>query len=506
MPNIEIDNTFRKFLKLLKMKFPYKSTRRQFICKIPFLYLFILICPSLLNCKQLVDIPSPVTSTSETNVYTNNQTAIAVLTGIYANMSNADITTGSITSISLLSGLSADEITLYNDGNILPYTEYYRNSLNANTTGHDLWIASYQTIFVANSAIEGIENSTSLTTSIKQQLIGEAKFIRSFCYFYLLNLYGDVPLVLGTDYIINSNIPRSPTSNVYQQIVADLNDAINLLHNEYLAADLTTITTERVRPNKWAAIALLAKVHLYMGDYVNAEKMSTAIISNSTTYNLNTLEEVFLKNSSESIWQLQPVRNDLTNTQEARLFVLPPTGPTTSTYPPYPFYLNNSIVNGFEPGDQRREKWIGHVTISTTTYHFPYKYRNATPNAEVTEYSTILRLAEQYLIRAESRAQQDNLPGAQADLNTIRQRSGLKNVILTSKSAVLTSILNERRSELFTEWGHRWLDLKRTHIIDSVMSIATPLKGGSWNTNWRLYPIPLSDLSKNPNLLQNQGY
>ena len=114
------------------------------------------------------------------------------------------------------------------------------------------------------------------------------------------------------------------------------------------------------------------------------------------------------------------------------------------------------------------------------------------------------------MIQAEARAQQDNFAGALNDLNTIRSRAGLGPVTTSDKTTLLNAILHERQVELFMELGHRWFDLKRTGKIDEVMNIATPIKSNganTWQSYQQLYPIPYnSDLTKAPNLTQNEGY
>jgi hypothetical protein len=138
---------------------------------------------------------------------------------------------------------------------------------------------------------------------------------------------------------------------------------------------------------------------------------------------------------------------------------------------------------------------------------FPNKYKYKTAPGSTIEYSMILRLAEQYLIRAEARVQQNKLSDAIADLNTIRSRAGLGSIDVNStKDQILTAILHERQVELFTE-AQRWFDLKRFGLIDSVMTVVTPQKGGSkWDTNQQYYPIPLTDIQNDNNIVQNQGY
>ncbi len=118
----------------------------------------------------------------------------------------------------------------------------------------------------------------------------------------------------------------------------------------------------------------------------------------------------------------------------------------------------------------------------------------------------VLRLAEQYLIRAEARAETGDLTGALDDLNVIRSRAGLANSTASTQEEILAAILHERQTELFTEWGHRWLDLKRTGNVDDVMPTVAAEKGGSWETTDQFYPVPLSEIDRNPNLTQTPGY
>ena len=111
---------------------------------------------------------------------------------------------------------------------------------------------------------------------LANQLTGEAKFMRAFCYFYLVNAFGDVPLITSTNYLVNETMPRAPAMEVYRQIIADLKGAKDLLANDYSYSN-----GEKVRPNKWVAIALLARAYLYTGDWVNAEAEATSVISNT---------------------------------------------------------------------------------------------------------------------------------------------------------------------------------------------------------------------------------
>ena len=334
--------------------------------------------------------------------------------------------------------------------------------------------------------------------------MGEALFVRAFCHFYLVNMFGDVPLITNTKVLENTNKPRTPTADVYKSVIADLEAAKNLLGVNYPG------NAERTRPNKAAATALLARVYLYTGNFAAAELQASEVIANTATYKILPTAEmnnVFLKNSQEAIWQLQVVNTGLNrNTFEGNTIV--PTGT--------PLYRltkgTTGLEDAFETGDRRRANWVATFTTTTNlvyTYPFKYKVRVGTP---VTEYSMVLRVAEQYLIRAEARAQQNKLGDAVNDLNIIRQRAGLGNLgALSDLPSAMLAIEKERRLELFTEWGHRWFDLKRWKSVtgDATKTRADdilPATKTAWKPTAKLWPIPTSALTTNPNLTPNPGY
>ncbi|BAV07689.1 outer membrane protein, nutrient binding [Filimonas lacunae] len=455
------------------------------------------------GCRKLVEVQAPVTGITAGNVYETDATAIAVMTGMYTQMSLSSLPDGA--NLSLCLGMSADEFTLYAGVTNTGYQRYYQNAHSALLgLTPDFWTGFYNMIYTTNSVLEGVENSPALTPAVKQQLQGEAKFMRAFSYYYLVNLFGGVPVVTSTNYNTNGGLARSAAADVWKRIIVDLTDAKALLSGTYLDATLLKASAERVRPTRWAAIGLLSRAYLYSGDYVNAAAMADTLIANATSFSIVGLNSAFLKASAgnnEAIWQLQAVATGF-NTQEARLFIIPSTGPAAS----FPVYLRDSLLNSFEKNDKRKTSWINSVTTGGTTYSFPYKYKVNTVNAAVTEFSTVLRLGEQYLIRAEARAKLHNTTDARTDMNVIRKRAGLDTLTLTDETALLDTLQHERRVELFSEWGHRWLDLKRTGKADAVMPAVTAAKGGTWSTNWQLYPIAFKELQADPALKQNEGY
>ena len=477
-----------------------------------------IFCFIHISCKKLVEAPPPSDQVAESNVFSVDATAISVMNGLYTSMNGngGNYLAQGNRSIGLLQSLAADELTLYSGtGGVL--LAYYQNTFSAkDNTGSEQWDPLYNYIYQCNAAIEGLNNSSGLTPKVKIQLLGEAKFFRAFCYFYLVNLFGDVPLTLTTDPKINLLLSRTPKAQVYFQIIQDLKDAEELLSESFLNGNLSDITKERIRPTKWAAAALLSRVYLYTENYADAEQQSNFVINNTSLFGPISsvpLNSVFLKNSRETIWQIQPTERDF-NTKEAQIMVLlpPSTGPNTYDQP---VYLSDNLLSSFEANDQRAmaPNWINSVIFSGTTYSFSHKYKvNSSPGvtkpSDMKEYFMVLRLGEQYLIRAEARTHLGET-NAVDDLNAIRHRAGLSNYAgPIDKTSLLTAILHERQVELFCEWGHRWFDLKRTNSLDSVMSVIAPLKSGGlpWQSYQQWCPITLSELQRGPNLVQTPGY
>lgn len=442
---------------------------------------------ALFSCKKFVEVQPPADLLSSDLVFSSDNTAIATLTGIYSQMMS-DGTQFCSAYMSLYAGMAADELYYYTPDQKAEFTTNEISLLNHPIIESGFWNPCYRYIYAANKIIEGAAKSKSISATVKDRLTGEAKFIRAFCYFHLVNLFGDVPLILNTDFSSNSRVSRTSKESVYTQMVSDLKDAENLLPAVHPSAN-------RARPNKYAAAALLGRVCLYLKDWSNAEAQSSLVIG-SGMYSLNPdLNAVFSLGSNETIWQLKPVVPSR-NTWDGNL-ILPASSTSTPTY-----LLTNSLMSAFEPGDQRKTAWTKSRIFSGDTLYYPYKYRIKTGTA-VTEYYLVFRLAELYLIRAEARAEQNNLAGAAADLNLVRSRAGLLPTTASDAASMMLAIEKERRIELFAEWGHRWLDLKRTGRVDAVLGA---LKPGTWSATDALWPVPQTQINLNPSLTQNPGY
>lgn len=456
---------------------------------------------SLFSCKKYVDAGTPVNLLTPDKVFSDSTATLGAVLALYSNANiNGTSLYPTIGSASLIydlcmyGAMSADEAYLYNNSY---YDPYRTNTLAASANpGNVIYPFPYQAVNIADKDIEGISGSSALSTPLKNQLIGECEFWRAYAYFNLVNYFGDVPLVTTTNVAANAALPRTPATDVYKQIIADLADAKAKVSVAYPSA-------EKARVNQATVYALLARVYLYQQKWDSAEYYATQVIG-SGNYSLEPdLNNVFIKTSKETIWQtISHVSAGTSGVTKMGVSWIP-----SGTVPI--FVLYDTLAKTFETGDQRLANWTKSMTYNGSTFYYPYKYKIRVNTASGNEYNVMFRLAEQYFIRSEARAMQNNLSGAQDDLNMVRNRAGLANTTAATQADLLLALEHERWVELFTEMSDRWYNLKRTGRIDAVLPLTkaalfTPQN--PWQPFQALYPIPLSEITSNPRLTQNPLY
>lgn len=456
----------------------------------------------VVSCEKLVEVAPPVTSTNGENVFEYTSTTISAVTGLYAAMSSATFSAvGDIRTINVYAGLYTDELSLFPSPNVNRiYQDFFTNSLSAQKGGNggQYWNLMYARIYRCNALLVGINNSINIPDGIKKQLIGEVLFVRSLCYYYLLNFYGNIPWIDGIDYTINSHVKRNNSTEILKYLVADLTKAKDSLSLNYLDASLLkTVNNARFRPTSYAASALLIKVLLLQEDWINAELEANRVISNSQVFSLDSLNAVFLTTSKEAIWQLQ-VTSSNGATEEGNKFILPTTGASESA----PLFLNPRLVAAFEKNDRRKQAWIG----TARSYNYAFKYKVANSVGSPSEALVVFRLSEVYLNRSEARARQGKIDLSLNDLNQVRSRAWLGKVMGVAQDKLIDTILHERQVELFTEFGNRFIDLKRFNKIDLIMPSVSIDKGTTWQPYFSFFPLAQSEVQANPNIEQTPGY
>lgn len=451
---------------------------------------FLLILCFFSSCEDFVEVEAPDHQLPVAVVFENQETARSAMLGIYYQLfRSVAFSNGHTSSVTALAGLSAGTLTPVDATNTV-FTEFLQHEvLPQNPNNQNLWSSAYQVVYMINSFLEGLEASDSLPEELANQLRGEALFVRGFTYFYVRQLYGKAPLIVTSDYRLNASAASNTPEEIRIQILADLQTAESLLSDAYPQQERTNV-------NRYVVKALLARIALYEENWELALQYSNEVIAQTALYSLEeNVNNVFLANSQEAIWQISPLGggNSTTNTHEWTIF--------SSAFPQ--LRLTAGFENNFETGDLRKEYWIEQHPENST--YRPYKYKAGNTGSAITEYSMVLRLAEQYFIRAEAQAQLGNMQDAIANIDYIRERAGISLITQTQPNITvedfLTLLLEERQRELFAEWGHRWLDLWRTQNAALVFS-----ESSFWEPTDKLYPIPEDERIQNPNLTQNPGY
>ncbi len=395
------------------------------------------------------------------------------------------------------------------------------------------WNSCYKGIARANYVLANLDKVQDFSNESPEQFRGEALFLRALYYYNLVTAFGDVPLVislLSPDEI--NNISKSPESEIWAQIEADLAEAASLLPASYSSEELG-------RATRGAAFGLLSRVRLWTKDYAGAESAATSV--EGLGYSLVSSEDYVkmfdgrMENSSESIFETQLVSGlgGLWNAHATEQSILMHLYPRlawgdymhprrTDTY---------DIVDIFEVGDIRRAASIlipyedqlfspalGELRTfpDTETYD---DFRSNVVNDEVYQMKKfisnddrlwsgpdgfrdgvainipVVRYAEVILNKAEALVEQNKLPQAYAELEKIRTRAGLDmtGVSNSDQNALREQIKKDRRIELLFE-GHRWGDLKRWDELSKISEAGLSYSG---QVN---YPIPSQELDVNPNL------
>jgi hypothetical protein len=378
------------------------------------------------------------------------------------------------------------------------------NRVTTNSVFRQTWVDSYVTIQATNIVLNRIDAIPDMDISLKNIRKGEMKFIRALVYYNLVNLYGGIPLVLQettnpTDYFGQG---RTSVQDVFTQIILDLNEASNTLPE----------SNDIGRANKGAALLLLGKAHLTLGNTADAE---TALRTISGYTFVNTYTDLFgvdNENNAASIFEVQ-FQSGVNGGAEGSRFA------SKFNSQKNPGSKGNNIItqdllNSFEAGDLRRNEIIQDPLDPSVYISTKYIDNTRTLVDDGDNNVIVFRYADVLLSLAEAL----NSKGFVADgeafdlINRIRTRAGLPSLTsatITNQQEFTDALLKERRHEFFYE-NHRWFDLKR--LGDPVQIMNTHFAGFvglnvTIDQDDLLLPIPLDQLNSDPgSMQQNPGY
>jgi len=385
---------------------------------------------------------------------------------------------------------------------------------SANTEINTVWNLSFKTIVRCNTILEKIEN-VDLDETIKAQYKGEAHFLRAFNYFNLVRLFGDLPLV---EVVFNSpseigtyDMTRKPSSEIYDLIVSDLENANSLLQG---------IDLGKSRASAGAAQALLGKVYLTQKNYSQALTTLKSVID-SEEYDLqDDYGELFTNGNNElpeSIFEIKYLSGNIGEGNSYSSLFTPPSFNAAI----FPGNMNGTgrivptlnVRDSYEDGDLRRELSIrDSLLLLDGTYEqlqYGLKFVDFTVGLQGDGgiNFTPLRYADVLLMYAEALNESNRTEEAYPFINEIRARASLDPLDgLTSQDFSL-ALEHERRVEFLSE-GQRWFDLLRTGRTIEVLNTYFQDIGTNFSVTQTelLFPLPQRELDIDPNLEQNPGY
>ena len=419
----------------------------------------------------------PTQSIEVSQALTTEQDVRITLTGAYDGISDINVYGGGIQYIGDLLGDNRDVVF---GGTFTTLDEIWRKSVTtSNTVVRDLWLDSYNALNRANNVLANLDK---VSTDNQSNFEGQARFIRGSVYFELVKLFGKsyndgnpasnpgVPLVLTPTGTVGEadNRARNTVAEVYAQVLDDLTKAETLLANGSPA--------QSGFASKQAAQAMLARVYLQQQNFAAARDAANRVITSGAFSLAGTFAGAFTDASTETIFKIVVTDQDGVNDLNT-------------------FYASNRNSGRSDVRVQTKFRQLygatdarGQFFTTVNNLVFTSKYNDRFGDVPV------VRLAEMYLVRAETNLRLNTSVGAAplADINSIRARAGA-----TPLTAVtLADVLLERRLELAFE-GQQIADIKRTGG-----TIGTT----GYNANNLILPIPQREIDTNSQLTQNAGY
>ena len=438
--------------------------------------LLTAISLSTVSCSDFLD-QKPDNYISDAAVIQTLSSAKAALNGAYHDLASSSYYGGQYFDAGV--NLAADNVTW--TGSLNYYYDFDTHQYSAeNQLLSYAWYAIYATVNQTNQVIDKVTVLNDGSESERRRIIAEATVIRSLAFFDLARTWGNIPVVKQATSSPTQfdGVKQTKAKDVYQLVVDDVLAIYN---------DLSE-SSDRVHVTRSAADAFLARVYLYLEQWDKAEQYASKVIDNGN-YALGTIQDLIdNKETAESIWELA-YSSSFTN-QQSTYWRSPDQGGRHEWGPSKELV---QLLADPTVGGDRKAFYQDFSSAQVPDYFVGTLYHSSTLDDDV----IIFRLAEQYLIRAEARTNQQNVSGALSDLNIIRRRANISEIVdVASTQELLNLIADEPRVELALE-PHRWFDLIRTGKAESVLGIKT------YQT---IFPIPYNDIQADKDLVQNDNY
>ena len=479
--------------------------------------IFLILCftlSSFYSCEKALD-ETIYGKIAESNYWNTEKDAVAAIKSAYS------VIRGGWYGLSFWQFVVEDLGTEIGTGGYFATTTYSSytgwSATAPDFTSWGLWTSFWSGINYANAVLDNVPGM-KINEDVKNRITGEAYAERAMIYFHLVNWFGGMPEVITTK-TAPLIIPRQTVESNYALMESDLIKAIDLLPLKSTLVSMSEPDYGRV--SRGAAQALLAKVYLQQKKWQECADVCQQII-NSSEYILepNYLDIFSLENegfsNKEVIWVLPFITGTSPVIDACVLQVYLFRAAEISTYSKYydwngDIRVTKSFYDSFDNKDKRRKGLYYSATSSAADPVMLLKYPPdpATDGSMSGTDYPFIRYADVLLMHAESLANQKDLIGAAADINTVRKRAGLANIdpLTFNQQTMLSQIFNERKWEFYFE-GHAKQDKIRMDYSNMINYIKS--KSTDWNIftaeRYLLLPIPANAVASNPGLTQNPGF
>ena len=469
------------------------------------------------SCDNFLDVYSETSLSSETYYKTQSDLEQAVngayspLRGLY-NGNEGAWAMGELRSDNTTYKFNPNDRGTINGEYIKDFIEEDNNIIPLNK-----WVSNYTIISRVNYLLEPIDN-VDFDETVKNNLKGQALFLRALSYLDLVQYFGDVPLhitpVKSQD---ETALPLSPQDEIYKQIILDAGSASLLLPGK--------AEQEAGRATKGAAQMVLANAYINLKQWEKADSVLNKITGYSLVRPYSMVFETSNKNNEESIFEVQ-YKEGTEGYASGFFYTFLPQPITAEEISAVTGISENSrnvegyniptpdIIAAYEEGDLRKDASIGIIIASGEPCPYIKKYCHSHAlSGNTNDNWPVYRYAETLLFKAEVANELDRPDDACSYLNDVRGRAGLSPISLTDKDAIREAILKERRVELAFE-NKRWLDLVRSGKAEQVMKAygervkANPqdyyfpngytVPASAYNDISLLYKLPASDAALSP--------
>jgi tetratricopeptide (TPR) repeat protein len=486
-----------------------------------YIYSLILFALLFIGCEGFLD-KAPLDTINTANYPETEEDVITMVNGAYQPLQWPKLYNMRMWTSDIMAGNSIVGAGGGSDGQ---ETQDMANFVTAtdNQGVLDLWRGPWPGILRCNLLLEQVPG-LDISENIKNRSLGEAYFLRAHYYFILVRYFGDVPLVLVPQEPGDDFRPfRTDKAEVYEQIISDLENAIELLplKSSYAANDIG-------RASKGAASGILAKVYLTLGNWSKVIELCESISSMGYDLNPNYADNFnpAAGNSIEALFEVQYASdggyNFWSNENQAS-WTSTFMGPRGSGMVAGGWGWNQptqEFIDAYEAGDLRRDVTIlydGCPEFNGMTYQSSYSFTGynvrkfLVPTSISASYDNspmnfpVLRYADVLLMYAEALNESGRTAEAVTPLNRVRERAGLDNISGLSQADFREAVLNERRMELAFE-GQRWFDLIRVDNGQYALDFLHSIGKSNATSKHLLFPVPQKERDVNPNLTQNTGY